>query len=236
MTKSRGMRPHVYVGDQYGSLCVVAIGTRASNGRQQWQCRCKCGTVLEVQTYRLLNGHKRSCGCMQRERPNNLRHGHTSKALKAARDPKWRAHCAWLALRQRCSNPRGPDYASYGGRGITYEPRWDSFENFLADMGEPPIGMSLDRIDNDGPYSKANCRWASKEHQMRNRRNSRNFTYNGETKSLAEWGRHLGIGHTGLLARLNRGWSIERVFGTPGATARRVAADAPWSGVLSLPA
>lgn len=94
-------------------------------------------------------------------------HGHGS--AKNGRTPTYNT---WMNMIQRCTNANAPGYKHYGGRGITVCERWLKFENFLADMGERPEGLTLDRIDNDGNYEPGNCRWATCEQQNANRRRS----------------------------------------------------------------
>jgi hypothetical protein len=96
-------------------------------------------------------------------------------------------------MRARCEQPTAQAYKDYGGRGIKVCDQWQSFEQFFADMGDPPDGYSLEREDNDGPYSPENCRWASRADQVRNRRITLRYTHLGETRSLADWADHFGL-------------------------------------------
>jgi len=113
---------------------------------------------------------------------------------------------------QRCEDENSQAYPSYGGRGITVCEEWHTFENFYRDMGDPPKGLTLDRENNDGPYCKNNCRWATKRVQANNRRSSKLITFNGKTLTQAEWERELGLKYGVIWQRLDRGWSIERAL------------------------
>lgn len=109
--------------------------------------------------------HK-SCGCLRAERivAQSSKHGHKTRAGGT------RTWNSWMNMIRRCTNPDHPRYADWGGRGITVDPRWLVFENFLADMGEKPPGLTLERKDNDGPYSRENCCWDTYHAQRINRR------------------------------------------------------------------
>jgi len=111
----------------------------------------------------------------------------------------------WVSMRRRCLNPRTKSFKYYGGRGITICGRWQSFRNFLADMGERPGGMTLERINNNGNYEPDNCRWATANEQQRNKRSNRLLTFQGETKTLTEWSRQIGISHSVLDHRIQSG-------------------------------
>jgi len=108
----------------------------------------------------------------------------------------------------RCYTPSATKYAIYGERGIRVCTRWLLFENFLADMGEPPPGMTLDRIDVNGNYEPGNCRWLDMKGQQNNRRNNHLLTVNGETHGITEWQRRSGVDRHTIMRRLAKGWSI----------------------------
>lgn len=125
-------------------------------------------------------------------------------------------YMVWSAMRQRTTNPASKDWPLYGGRGIKVCERWlNSFESFVEDMGPRPRGGMIDRIDNDGPYSPDNCRWAQPQAQMRNRRSTRLIEHDGQRRSLAEWSEVTGLSEKTIKSRLRIGWSIERTLTEP---------------------
>ena len=103
------------------------------------------------------------------------------------------AHYTWRCMRDRCTKPTAKNYNIYGGRGITVCARWMEYTNFLADMGPPPPGTSLDRIDNNKGYGPDNCRWATRSEQQKNKRSTRWYTNGAFTGTLVECAAHLGI-------------------------------------------
>lgn len=129
-----------------------------------------------------------------------------------------RRYRMWRGMHNRCYNANQKSYLHYGGRGIFVDQRWhgrEGFENFLLDMGEKPEEATLERIDNDGPYSPNNCRWATKAEQASNKRNNRWITVNGQTMTLAQWARQLGCSPSNILHRLSSGMSEEQAVTTP---------------------
>ena len=116
-------------------------------------------------------------------------------------------------MKQRCFNPKTAQYKNYGQRGITVCQRWlDSFDNFLADMGIAPSGMSIDRVDVNGNYEPANCKWAANKEQQNNRRNNHRIEFNGKCLTLREWASYLGRHETTLQSRLKQGYPLEMVL------------------------
>lgn len=141
-------------------------------------------------------------------------HGHTANSSTPT-DPASRTYRSWKSMKQRCLNPASPKYYAYGAKGIRVCARWLDFNNFLADMGVRPEGMSLDRKDNAGDYEPNNCRWSTKREQQNNRSNTIRLTYNGVTKPQAEWAREYGLTTATLKARIKAGWPMERALLQP---------------------
>jgi len=112
---------------------------------------------------------------------------------------------AWANMRKRCNTPSCVQYKYYGGKGITICQTWDDFAVFLADMGQRPDGMTLDRIDTKKGYSKDNCRWANQTMQVRNRSNTRYVEALGQRMPIAEWAEKTGLTYYTILLRLRRG-------------------------------
>ena len=119
---------------------------------------------------------------------------------------------SWCSMKNRCLNPNSTGYKYWGGRGIKICDRWlgkNGFQNFLVDMGERPIGKSLDRIDSGKGYYKENCRWANSEQQNNNSRKNHLLTYQNKTQTVAQWAKELNINNYIIYARIRRGWSIK---------------------------
>ena len=195
---------HNLAGHRYGRLVVKTLDNKLTpSGNYRWICLCDCGVVKSVASGELLRKHPRgvrSCGCEAREK--------VAAAATTHGKSKTPEYGAWSSLKKRCYDENNSSYKRYGKRGIYIDPRWDTFEQFYADMGDKPSPMhSIERVDNDGPYSPENCVWETPVTQQNNRECTVKVTIKGETKTLSQW---VGGSKTSLYARalmrLKSGW------------------------------
>lgn len=156
-------------------------GENRAVGQSTWKCQCSCGTVKEKVLYgALTHGASQSCGCLRRE----MREGKSKHGLS-----KCSEMFIYQSMKTRCLNENHPSFRRYGGRGIKVCDRWlgeDGFLRFLEDMGRRPDGLTLDRKDNDGPYSPENCRWSTRKEQGANKGNNIVVDWNGKEMILSD--------------------------------------------------
>lgn len=201
-------------GQRFGRLVVLRRAGSDRHGSALWLCRCDCGKEVVVRGSDLRSGNTQSCGCLNRECAaercrNRTAHGH------ARRGERSRAHRCWGGMMKRCNNPHDKAYPRYGGRGIKVCERWWDYEKFWKDMGDPPKGYQIDRIDNDGDYEPGNCRWVTRSENQRNKRNNHLITFRGKTQCLKAWAEEVGIAAGTIQWRAARGWSVERALTEP---------------------
>lgn len=179
---------------RFGRWTVLYQKGKANDGHLYWECICDCGTKAMVDGRALRRGVSKSCGCLARELTviRNLTHGRT----------KTPTYSVWRDMRSRCQRKADTCYRYYGGRGISVCERWNSFENFLEDMGERPDGLTIDRIDNNGNYEPDNCRWATRKEQSRHTRQNKMITYQGKSQCLTDWASELSVNKITLAYRL----------------------------------
>lgn len=200
------------VGDKAFRLTILGV-TRAWVGRSwvlAYETICECGTkkIILASNLKPDGTGTKSCGCFRGEGIAHLQHGHARSATGGVS----KTYRVWSNLKTRATNPNSTQFAEYMGRGIGICARWLVFENFLADMGECPPGLTIERRNNDEGYSPENCYWATKKQQANNRRSSHYLTYNGITQTMAQWADELKRRASTLYARARYGWSDERII------------------------
>lgn len=165
----RGPKPQDFTGQRFGRLTILRESEERTAAHRFWVVRCDCGTEKRVKQQAFKSGAVVSCGCFQKEvaasigRKTGTKHGMYGTPT----------YNCWASMWERCTTPTQGSYRYYGGRGITVCERWSDFSNFFADMGEKPLGLTLDRKDPNGNYEPGNCRWATWTEQRLNQRRMR---------------------------------------------------------------
>jgi len=207
-------------GSRYGRLLVLERGP-SSKGRTNanWWCLCDCGNRVLICGGNLKNSNTQSCGCYQKECAKK-----SQRAAFLKHDlSRSRLYNIMHGMKTRCYNIKYAGYSKYGGRGIYICDEWledfMSFYNWAYQNGYKKE-LSLDRIDNNGPYSPENCRWATSKEQQNNTRANKLVTFNNKTMTIPQWGDTLGIELEVLRKRIERNWTFEEIVTTPVGTRR----------------
>lgn len=198
-------------GKRFGRLAVIEMAPRTQK-KTFWVCRCDCGESKIVRSDALMSGRTISCGCAKKEQDRiNLILGHKHKMSGT------RLYHIWNGMNDRCNNPNTRRYSRYGGRGIKVCREWsresgfEPFRDWALAHGYDAT-FTIDRVDTNGAYGPANCRWSTQKEQASNRRTTVKITLNGHTKSLKQWCKEMGLNYGTIISRHQRGVSLDRLF------------------------
>ena len=196
-------------GKRFGRLTVIRKAEDFSNGNHthhKWVCKCDCGKEKIVSGESLRNGSSKSCGCLFLEKTRKHCGSHE------------KLYYVWNGMKQRCYNKNSTHYKNYGARGISVCNEWknsyESFRNWAVKNGYKE-GLEIDRINNNGNYCPDNCRMITHFDQQSNKRTNKFITFNGETKTLSQWARYLGIKPNSLIYRI-KNYGIEKSLSLKG--------------------
>ena len=188
---------------------LTGVERRGSKNKDTlWLFDCECGNQKIIRLDDVRSGRTKSCGCFNSENTGNRFRKH---GLRQTHE-----YNVWCWMKARCYSPNTTGYVNYGGRGVYVCDKWmDNFAAFYADMGPRPSSKhSIDRIDNDGPYSLENCRWATRTDQNNNTRRNIKYSYDGCHLTISEWANKLGVDRTTIYWRLRHGWTMEKALST----------------------
>lgn len=209
-----------FIGTRHGRLIVESQIESGAVSHTKWLCRCDCGRAVEVLGCNLRSKNTGSCGCGHSEMTTrrNLKHLLCST----------RTYRIWAGMKTRCYNPKSGERERYMDRGITAcECIKASVKGIIDVIGNAPLRMTLDRIDNEKGYfcgacedcisseKPANIRWSTVKDQNRNRSSNRMVTISGVTKCASEWAEQIGISGSTLISRILRGWPEDRLLAAP---------------------
>jgi len=191
-------------GCHFGKLTVIRYEGSTKDDRARWLCKCECGKETIVLLTSLTSGNTVSCGCVLNEKLTK----HNMSDTKI--------YHVWQSMKTRCTNQKSNRYKYYGGKGISYDLKWKTFEGFYEDMGkEYKEGVILDRIDGSKNYTKDNCRWVDYIIQNNNKADNVKIEYNGMLYSPQEISKTFLIPLSTIYNRIQRGWSTRQIINTP---------------------
>lgn len=201
-------------GQRFGRLTVFSfVEKRITNNSRGyfWDCKCDCGKTKIINSSSLIRGAAKSCGCLKREALSKAMISRNTTHGQSIITSEYRC---WQSMKTRCFNKNSKNYKHYGGRGITVCERWLKFKNFFEDMRRKTTKThSLERVDNNGIYCKENCKWATKEEQINNRRSTHNITINGVTKPIKTWCAEKDLNYDRVRQRIYKlKWSAEKAL------------------------
>lgn len=206
-------------GQRFGRLYVIGLHyTDKKNGRV-WLCMCRCGELCLKTSGRLRDKHVKevSCGCARKDSIRKAAEAGWKVTTKFSHPLKLKLKWLYRNMIKRCHDPRDKRYSDYGGRGITVCEEWRqdryTFYKWCIENGVKEE-LQIDRKNNDGPYSPENCKWSTRYEQANNTRTNKFYTWNGETKTIAQWAR-LSAHPKAFLARANKHWPVEKIFTQP---------------------
>lgn len=209
-------------GQRFGRLVVIERGEnhKSPSGLQQvrWLCQCDCGNQTLVHARSLTSGTTLSCGCYNKDKNKRIFTTHGKRKTKL--------YGVWRGILNRCYDIKHHAYPSYGGRSIKMCEEWkNNFENFYewayANGYKDNERLTIDRIDNNGNYEPSNCRWVDYKTQANNTRRNVVLEFEGQRKTIAEWGDTIHIPATAIWKRIKRGWSIQDALTKPLRITRR---------------
>lgn len=193
-----------FIGKKQGLLTVLSHFKKGKYNANYFCCQCECGRISEIRVNHFFSDNQTTCGRFHKKYENSI--------------IGTKIYNTWNKMISRCYNPKNKKYYRYGERGISVCKEWkndyNSFYSWCINNGYR-IGLTLDRINNNGNYEPSNCRWATRKQQQRNMCRNKIVTYKNETHCLSEWCEILSLNYSAISSRLLRGWSIERVFETP---------------------
>lgn len=195
------------LGIRFGKLTVIERLENFPNGTAAWNCLCDCGIEKKVAGTKLRAGKQKSCGCSSPK--------FSKESISTHGMSKTRVYRIWAGMHSRCRQTKNKKIQRlYLDKGIKVCERWNKFENFYEDMGDPPDGMSIDRINGDKGYEPSNCRWATSKQQANNMSSNRLIEYNNKKMTISLWAKEIGVKPNTLNYRIRRGMPLKDALKT----------------------